>query len=238
MSGPRRARGFSLVELLVVVAIITLVAAVLLPAVHAARAQAARTLCATNLRDLGRAWAAYKQEHRDEYPAHHNVHRTFRVPLERYAPATQVFRCPADTMIWPRFAQPEAQNSYLMSPVLMGRRYRFDLPAWHALNAPRLTWAELDERVRHAATIVPTVADAELLAGGDYDWLLAKDQPPTIRTGEYTFHRRRDTNNVLYFDGHGAFVRQYYRYYITPDYTLNPYRDLVPIAIDLGLAGP
>jgi len=69
----RRARhggysGFTLIEILVVVAIIALLIAILLPALSGARQQARRTLCATNLRTIGHAVFYYTQAHRDYYP--------------------------------------------------------------------------------------------------------------------------------------------------------------------------
>ncbi len=241
MAHRTRRSGFSLVELLVVLAVVAILLAILAPSLSKARRQAHVVRCASNLREIGLGWAAYRQDHRGEYPADNNAHQHARTHLQPYLPVVEVFRCPADRVIWPQYvdrADQSRQNSYAMSPVLMGRRHRPDLPPWHPLNAPRVTWPELDERVRGARVVQPTVAEAALVVGGDYDWLLALNRPPATRTAEYTFHPPRDHNNLLFYDGHVAFLRVYYRYYITPHYTLNPYRDLVSVARDRELVGP
>src|SRR5687767_237781 len=60
--------AFTLVELLVVVAITAILAALLLPALSKAKAQAVRTVCINNNRELALAASMYLADSRDRFP--------------------------------------------------------------------------------------------------------------------------------------------------------------------------
>jgi prepilin-type N-terminal cleavage/methylation domain-containing protein/prepilin-type processing-associated H-X9-DG protein len=64
----RTHRAFTLVELLVVIGIITVLIAVLLPALSAARRLAYRMACASNMRQVGTALLMYAHENKGSFP--------------------------------------------------------------------------------------------------------------------------------------------------------------------------
>lgn len=56
-------KAFTLIEVLVVIAVIAILLAIFIPAMNAARERAQRAVCLSNLRQLTVAWIAYADEH-------------------------------------------------------------------------------------------------------------------------------------------------------------------------------
>jgi prepilin-type N-terminal cleavage/methylation domain-containing protein/prepilin-type processing-associated H-X9-DG protein len=68
-----RRRGFTLLELLAVIATIAILAALLLPVLSKAKIKAQRTVCVSNLRQLVEAWVAYNHDNEFLVPSFTNA---------------------------------------------------------------------------------------------------------------------------------------------------------------------
>ncbi len=113
LTPPRRARGFSLIELLVVIGIIALLVGILLPVLGRARGTATEAACLSNQRQLAAAALAYSVDHAARLPSAGNLsptltqHASWTLALVPYLDADlpTLARCPSDTS--PRWDTPD-----------------------------------------------------------------------------------------------------------------------------------
>lgn len=103
----RRMGGFSIVELLVVIAVMLIVAALLLPAISKSKERSRSTACLSNLRQIGMSLQLYVTENENRLPIMYDaipgvVNPTNAVPtmdrvLSNYLGNARVLLCPSDT---------------------------------------------------------------------------------------------------------------------------------------------
>jgi prepilin-type N-terminal cleavage/methylation domain-containing protein len=114
-----RRNAFTLVEVLVVIAIIGLLVSILLPSMSRARAASKRVACASNLKQIGVVMRIYIGENRDRLPYASAMPSVSPLPLEtddaisisdvfkkRLGGGIEIFKCPAD----PEHARREPPN--------------------------------------------------------------------------------------------------------------------------------
>lgn len=210
MTRAHRHAGFSLIELLVVVAIIAAIAGLLLPAVKLARTASVRMVCASNLRQLGMGFSAYGDDNEGAIPNIYNLTASPRLTwqdhlipyLELASTATDIVDapkagntvvvCPAYRSTTPLVSYARlgyAMNKYLASGV-PGHTYdnnRIDPPADWAHDGPVVTFTL--GRIAYASR--------RMLIGDGYDFGSVYSWIPPLGP---PFHRHGGCMNSLFCD--------------------------------------
>lgn len=137
-------RAFTLVELLVVIAVIGILIALLLPAVQAARESARRTGCTNNLKQLGLAFQNFHSANKRFPPAYESS----ALPSEPGGTPDPVTRDRAPGWAWGMLLLPFMEGQSLQNS--LDRK----LPCWHADNAAAA-------RTQVGLFLCPSATDAE-----------------------------------------------------------------------------
>jgi len=142
-NGRAKSRGFSLIEMLVVISIIAALAAILIPVLTKAKARAARMACISNLRQMGLALQMYREDWKGVMPYRMGYEpwrkdTGWTARLKTYNDTVDLFRCPADFHFF----------SYGMNPRVMSKATK-DRGGEDSVNDPFKA-----SDVRHATRLI------------------------------------------------------------------------------------
>jgi prepilin-type N-terminal cleavage/methylation domain-containing protein/prepilin-type processing-associated H-X9-DG protein len=207
--------GFTLIELMVVIAIIAILAAILLPVFAQARERARQSTCASNLQQIGQGALLYKQDSDEKYPPIELVENTvsWKDLLLPYIRNKTVFQCPSNP-------SRELTDKATSSVDLFNASYGFNSCAetWNPVYFSNGAWAfpfgrisASDPQIHHSSDTIMigeiTYATLDVSPSWGYDTSTCSPDsqgfyshfqypdPPATRGGK---------SNFIFFDGHVA----------------------------------
>jgi prepilin-type N-terminal cleavage/methylation domain-containing protein len=213
------AKGFTLLELLLVVAVIAILAALLLPALGRAKAKAQRPTCVNNLRQISLGVRMYADDSSDAFPppkhdfppdaftAYTKLMKNYLGMTGASAERAKLFDCPADTFYYydkdriPESLYSQASH-YYSSYGFNGGNFPMGeppVPRWPGIAGRKLS--SIKEPVKTALVM-------EFAALLPYSW----HEP----VGASHYNNAQDM--VAFVDGHVSFIKIYWDAAVTNDH--------------------
>jgi len=217
-------RGFTLVELLVVIAVVAVLAAMLLPVLSRARESARKAACQSNLRQIGTAFRLYASDYDGLYPCNGDrnlwMGRNWRVVLQSYLPGgrmqslppgysqplqvqhSDVLLCPSDE----RAVQVWERTSYAYSAAFFHAPEQINSLASVLQGSSCANWQAIVRGIQSLPTVPQSEASLVFLAQKalSAEWLSNHDK----FSGDCGFWSWDGSANYLFADGHVKFLRR------------------------------
>ncbi len=199
----RAGKGFTLVELLVVISIIAILISILLPILKAAREAGKQSVCLSNQRQVGISISMYAMENEDHF--HIGPMNLGLVPQkfgwgsyyhDYLAPQSNAYVCPS---IEPFGYHSATYQNY--------GTYRYTYGMIQNLRGPG--WPEkrrMSEFQNHSSTmmVVDSVRGVDDVVAGDVQWAEVFTHTLSVYGVTAGAHLRHNSSaNVLFMDGHG-----------------------------------
>jgi len=207
-------RAFTLIELLVVIAIVGILAALLLPALSAAKGQARRTTCLNNLHQINLATRMYTEDHQDAivlpsgFIGIHTDYQLYKEYVKSYtsytgkpSPSEKLFACPADTFYYTSGGGTGTRHNLGLCEESFTdfTSYAFNDGNRSVTNFPGLAGKHLTAVKSPSRTLLIL----EAAAMTPFSW-----HKPQQLNGNYRFPDSR--NMVSYVDGHASYIKMYW----------------------------
>ncbi len=198
--------GFTLIEILVVIAIIGLLAALIFPVFNSARNSSRRTACASNLHQIGLAVQMYAQDARNQFPPFYadllsEKYCCWATQIYPYTRSTAVFKCPS-------FAYGEFKLD-CPAPVKTGDK-TFPLETWRGsydLNLFPIRGGRSVNAIRNPTeTILLCDGMGSQQSFGIEDKTIG-NSPVSVRDFRVLGNRHDNGINVCFVDGHVKWMK-------------------------------
>jgi len=203
-------RGFTLIELLVVISIISTLASMLMPTFSRAREQARKTVCMSNLKQIGTAMAMYISDYDSQYPVAWAfwgpvnspplpAEPNLKTALDPYIKNDQIWWCPSWSGIYGMNAWGNPH----------GGGYDFIVPT----ATTEEIIAKPGDNISYSEASLSRPAEYPLLWCGSH-WTRSLNAHSGVSDVDFFDNRATGGTNILYADTHGKFQRFTYSQFL------------------------